>query len=284
MFVRALAIALCLASSSLPAFAVTPVTAQAEMAPMTTEELMTATALDKLFSTFAETIALSPEQQGVPLPEGFAETWRETAYAVFKADEMHGALAIAFEDRFSADELAELATFFRSDFGKRVTGLESAIQDLSTEDQLAARDEGIALLEDIPAEAKRTKQIDEIMDLVSADVGRAMLGQAMRAMMVSMAVAGATGDIEVPWEEIDAQVAQMLPGLEAEVSASQRALMAYAYQTLPDEELDTYIEFLRTDVSKKFYAVLGYGVGAIMESTMSTFGTELARQLNRVNV
>lgn len=284
MLVRALAVALCLASSSLPAFAVTPVAAQAETAPMTTEELMAATALDKLFSTFAETIAASPEQQGVPMPKGFAETWRETAYAVFIADEMHGALATAFKDRFSAAELGELATFFRSDFGKRVTALESAIQDLSTEDQLAARDEGISLIEDLVPEAKRTKQIDEIMTLVSADVGRAMLGQAMRAMMVSMAVAGANGDIDVPWDEIDAQVAQMMPGLEAEVSASQRALMAYAYKDLSDEELDTYIEFLRTEVSKKFYAVLGYSVGTIMESTMSKFGTELARQLNRVNV
>ena len=69
MFARALAVALCLAAAPLPAYAVTPVTAPAQtMAPMTTDELMAATALDQLFSTFAETIAASPEQQGLPLP------------------------------------------------------------------------------------------------------------------------------------------------------------------------------------------------------------------------
>ncbi|HEY0853672.1 MAG TPA: DUF2059 domain-containing protein [Devosia sp.] len=285
MFVRALAIALCLAAAPLPTLAVTPAVAPAEtVAPMTTEELMKATALDQLFSTFAETIAASPEQQGLPLPEDFAETWKETSFAVFRPDEMHGALAKAFADRFDAAELTELAAFYRSDFGKRVSAIEAAIQVMSVDEQLAARDEGFAALDAADPESKRIKQIDEIMVLVSAEVGRTMLGQAMRAMMVSMAMSGAGGDIEVPWSEIDAQLAMMLPGLEQEVAATQRALMAYAYKDLSDDELDQYIAFLRTDVSKKFYAVLGYSVGIIMEKSMGKFGQELAYRLNRVNV
>ena len=284
MLVRAVAIALCLAAAPLPVFAVTPVTAPAQtVAPMTTEELMQATALDQLFSTFAETIAASPEQQGMPLPDGFAETWKATSFAVFKADAMHDALAKAFADRFDDAELSELAVFYRSDFGKHVSEIEAAIQAMGVEEQLAARDEGFAILDDADPDSRRIKQIDEITVLVSADVGRTMLGQAMRAMMVSMAMA-ASGDIEVPWDQIDAQLATMLPGLEQEVEATQRALMAYAYDALSDDELDRYIEFLRTDVAKKFYAVLGYSVGVIMEKTMSKFGQELAYRLNRVNV
>jgi len=285
MFVRALAIALCLAAAPLPALAATPAPSPAEtVAPMTTGELMAATALDQLFSSFAETIAASPEQQGLPLPEGFARTWKETSFAVFKAHEMHAALARAFADRFDAAEMTELAAFYRSDFGKHVSAIEAAIQVMSVDEQLAARDEGFAVLDAADPESRRIKQIDEIMVLVSAEVGRTMLGQAMRAMMVSMAMSGASGDIEVPWSEIDAQLAMMLPGLEQEVAATQRALMAYAYNDLSDDELERYIEFLRTDVSKKFYAVLGYSVGIIMENAMSRFGQELAARLNRVNV
>jgi hypothetical protein len=285
MLARALAVALCLATATLPAFAVTPVTAPAQsVSPMTTEELMASTALDQLFSTFAETIAASPEQQGLPLPEDFAETWKETSFAVFKPDEMHGALATAFKDRFDAAEMTELGAFYRSDFGKHISAIEAAIQAMGVDEQIAARDEGLALLDTAGAEAKRTKQVDEIMVLVSAEVGRTMLGQAMRAMMVSMTMSGATGDIEVPWTEIDAQLALMLPGLEQEVAATQRALMAYAYRDLSDDELDRYIGFLRTDVSMKFYAVLGYSVGVIMEKAMGKFGEELAYRLNRVNV
>ena len=64
MFVRALAITLCLATSTLPAFALAPIVPQEQQAAMTVEELMTAAALDQLFSSFAETI----EPEDVELP------------------------------------------------------------------------------------------------------------------------------------------------------------------------------------------------------------------------
>lgn len=285
MFVRTLAVALCLASATVPAYAVTPVLAPIQATEtMTVEELMTATALDQLFTSFAETIATSPESQGVPVPANFLRAWKQTAFEVFQPDDMHGALATAFEDKLSEPELAELASFFHADFGKRITALENAVQLLSTEDQLAARDEGISLLEDMSDDSRRTAQFDEIVKLVSADVSRAMLGQAMRAMLMSMAVSGAAGDIEVPWEEIDAQLEQILPGLEAEITMTQRAIMAYAYKDLSDDELEQYLGFLRTGVSQKFYAVLGLSVGRIMESSMSRFGEELAHRLNQVSV
>lgn len=285
MLVRALAIALCLASSSVPAYAVTPAVAPLEAAEsMTVEELMTATALDQIFNTFAETIASSPEAQGVPVPAHFLRAWKQTANEVFQPDQLHGALATELRNKFSEAELAELATFFRDDFGMRITAIENDVQQLSAEDQLAARDEGISLIEDMDATSRRSGQLDEIMTLVSAEVGRAMLGQAMRAMLMSMAVSGGAGDIEVPWEEIDAQLEQILPGLEAEITMTQRAIMAYAYKDLADDELEQYLQFLRTDASQKFYAVLGLSVGRIMESTMSRFGEELAHRLNQVNV
>lgn len=285
MLVRALATAVFLASTSLPAAAVTPVAATAEARqPMTTAELMTATALDQVFTAFAETIASSPEQQGVPLPADLARSWKETSYAVFQADEMQAALAAAFEGRFSDAELGDLGVFYRSDFGHRITALETAIQVMSADEQLAARDEGIAIIEDLDAGSRRFQQIEEIMVLVSADVSQAMIGQGLRAMMASMAIAGARGDVQVPWDEIDAQVESMLPGLREEVAATQRALMAYAYRDLDDDELERYVEFLRTEPARKFYALVGYSVGAIMEQRMSQFGEELAHRLNRVNV
>lgn len=285
MLVRALAIALCLASATVPAYAVTPALAPIEaVESMTVEELMTATALDQIFNTFAETIASSPEAQGVPVPANFLRAWKQTANEVFQPDQMHGALATELGEKFSEGELAELATFFRSEFGIGITAIENDVQQLSAEDQLAARDEGISLIEDMDEQSRRGGQLDEIMKLVSAEVARSMLGQAMRAMLMSSAVSGGAGDIEVPWDEIDAQLEQILPGLEAEITLTQRAIMAYAYKDLTDDELEQYLQFLRTGVSQKFYAVLGLSVGRIMESTMSRFGEELAHRLNQVNV
>lgn len=285
MLARALAIALCLASAPLPAFAIDPVEAtEPAAATMSTRELMQATALDQVFSTFADTIATSPELQGVPMPPPFLAAWKDAAYDVLDAGTLHAELEAALDGKLTEAENTEIATYFRSEFGKRVTALESEIQTLDAEGQLAARDAGIAILEGLPENAKRIAQIEEVMALVSADVARAMLGQAMRAMLVSMSISGASGDIDVPWEEIDRQLAELMPGFEQEMVMSQRALMAYAYASLSDEELDTYLQFLRTDASQRFYALVGLSVGKVMEGAMSRFGEELALRLNRVNV
>lgn len=285
MFIRAIVLAIALASATLPAVAVTPVVAPSDAAEtMTTQELMQATALDKIFDTYAETIAGSPAAQGAPLPKAFLAAWEETALDVFRANLLHAELARSLEGKLTGSELTQLAAFFRSKFGKRITEIESVLPQLSTEEQLAAVEEGVAIIEGMAPGAKRDRQISEIMDLVSAEISRSMVGEAMRAMLVSMSVSGATGDIEVPWDEIDAQLAQILPGVEAEVLNTQRALMAYAYRGLSDDELETYIQFLRTEVSQKFYAVVGRGVGAIMTKSMSRFGEQLAHRLNQVNV
>lgn len=284
MLARALAIALCLSAAPLPAFAIDPVLATEQAPTMSTRELMQATALDQIFTTFADTIATSPELQGVPMPPPFLAAWKDTAYETLDADILHAQLEAALDGKLTDAENAEVAAYFRSDFGKRITALEIEIQTLSAEEQLAARDAGVAILEDIPDDATRRKQIDEIMTLVSADVARAMLGEAMRAMLVSMSLSGASGDIEVPWEEIDRQLDDLLPGFEREMLLTQRALMAYAYDSLTDDEVETYLKFLRTDASQRFYALIGLSAGQVMERAMGKFGEELARRLNRVNV
>jgi len=285
MFIRAAALALCLASPSLPAFAVTPVEAPVQlMQPMTTQELMQATALDKIFDTYGQTIADSAESQGMPVPASFLAAWKATAIEVFRADAMHAELARRLDGKLSDPESAALATFFHSDFGKRITEIEGAIPQLSTEGQLAARDDGLTILSSLEPGSTRDRQIGEIMELVSAEISRSMVGEAVRAMMVSMAMSGGSGDIEVPWEQIDEQLAEILPGVEAEVLETQRALMAYAYRDLSDDELETYVEFLRTEASRKFYVIVGVGVGSIVKGAMSRFGEQLADRLNQVNV
>jgi hypothetical protein len=218
------------------------------------------------------------------MPPPFLAAWKDTAYETLDADTLHAELEAALDGKLTDAENAEVAAYFRSDFGKRITALEIEIQAMGAEEQLAARDAGIAILEDLPEDATRAKQIDEIMTLVSADVARAMLGQAMRAMLVSMSLSGANGDIEVPWEEIDRQLADLMPGFEQEMLLTQRALMAYAYASLSDDEVEDYLKFLRTDASQRFYALIGLSAGQVMERAMGKFGEELAHRLNRVNV
>jgi len=284
MLIRALAVAALLGSSSITASALSPVQAQTELAPISVAELMQATALDEVFTQFGAAIEASPQEQGVPFDAMLMGVWVEAAREVFDAKTMHGALATALEGEFSPEEETVLATFFRSDFGHRITDLERAVQTLGPQSQFAARLKGLSLVEAIAEGSRRDLQFDEIMTLVSADIASAMVGQSVRGMLIGMSLTQQRGDIEVPWEEIDLHLAQILPSIEEDVSSTQRAMLAYAYRDLPEADLDTYLEFLRTPAAQKFYALASYSIGQIVTDTMTTFGERLASKMGRVNV
>jgi hypothetical protein len=285
MLIRTLSFAALLALAALPANALTPVLAPIQ-APdsLSTEELMAVTGLDEVFTQFGATIAASPTEQGIPVQPEFLRAWQATAVEVFDPATLKGDLTGLLEGKFSVEELDQFATFFHSDFGRRITALERAVAIMPPEDQLAARDAGAALIEDLVKGSVRDKALDEVMELVSAEITRVMVGQSVRGMLIGMSAAGQTGDIEVPWEEIEAQLAEIMPSMDAEIEATQRAIMAFAYQPLSEDEMESYLKFLRTDAAKKFYAIAGVSVGRIVTDSMSRFGQALAQRLKQVNV
>lgn len=283
MSIRPLAFAAALALSALTAPAVPlPVVAQSEVMPLSVEELMRATALDEIFTQFGPVIEAAPREQNVPFPGEMDTIWSEAARTVFVADKMHSTLAQALEGHFTDEDQIAFATFFRSDFGERISRIEREVTLLGPEGQEAARDEGLRLAAD--DETRRRDQIEEMLVLVSADLAIAMVSESVRGMMIGMAMTGQRGDIAIPWEEIDAQIAALMPAIEADVSATQRAMMYYAYRDLTEAELDRYLDFLRTGPAQKFYAVSAYIVGEIVAERMRTFGETLAAMLQRVNV
>lgn len=283
MLIRPLAFAILLALSPLPAVAASTITPAVEAEAFSTAQLMQATALDTVFAQFGQTVAETPKTQGIPGDAQFLRAWYDTALESFDPDTMQSGLSRMVDGKFSPDEMAEFATFYGSDFGRHVTEIERAVAILPAEAQMTARDEGVDLLADISSDSPRGKMLDRMMELVSADITRAMVGQSLRGMLLGMSMSQRRGDIEVPWSDIEAQLAQILPSMDAEIEGTQRALMAYAYRDLSDAELGTYVDFLATPAAQKFYAVASYSIGSIVTSAMNRFGESLARKLNQVN-
>jgi hypothetical protein len=195
---------------------------------------------------------------------------------------MHRDLARALDDKFSPDDYRVYAEFFASPFGQRVTTVERAATLLSPDEQLAARGEGEALAAAAPS--RRLEQVDEMLRLVSAEISVEMVKQSIRGMLIGMSVTRQQGDISVPWDEIDAQLALLMPGVEADIAATQRAMMFYAYREFTEADLDTYLTFLRTEAAQRFYAVAAYSVGQIIGERMHAFGEALVTMMGRVNV
>jgi hypothetical protein len=273
-----LAIAACPAAPAVAA----PIAGQTQFQPFPIGEMMRATGLDEVFSQFGPTLAASARQQEITSDEIFLRRWEITALSTFDAGVLRRRLAAALDGRFTIDEQQRLGGFFRSEFGRRVTVLERMVALLDPAGQQQAISEGQGLIE--IAGRTRTAQIDALMALVTTEISATMVGQSVRAMLLGMAVSHQSGEIEVPWSEIDAQVTAMMPDLQAHVSASQRALMAYAYRDLTDAELDRYIAFLRTPAAQRFYSAAAIAVGHIVTQGMSAFGEAFAARMQSVEI
>lgn len=259
-----------------------PIAAETQVADFSVAELMHATALDLIFDQFGEAIAASARVSDISTDEIFLNHWEAAAASSFNGPALRSRLASSLDGKFSADERAALGEFFGSDFGHRISTLERAVAILSATDQIAALAEGEALSDD--ASVVRSTQLDDLMELMSAEISGVMAGQSMRALLLGMSVSHQRGDIEVPWQEIDAQVEAMMPGLIADHTRAQRAMMAYAYRGLSDDDLDRYIAFLRTAPAQKLYATAAYAVGQIVARSMSSFGETLAARMASVNI
>lgn len=258
------------------------IAAETRVAEFSIAELMRATALDLIFDHFGAAIAASARVSDISSDEIFLSHWEAAAASSFNGAALRTRLASTLDGKFTEPEQAALGAFFRSDFGRQISVLERAVAQLDVEDQATALNEGHLLSDE--AGAVRSTQLDDLMELMSAEISGVMAGQSMRALLLGMSVSHQRGDIEVPWQEIDAQVEAMMPSLLADHTRAQRAMMAYAYRGLTDDELDRYIGFLRTGPAQKLYAIAAYGVGQIVARSMSSFGETLAARMASVNI
>lgn len=256
--------------------------AEAPVADFSVPELMRATALDLIFDQFGAAIAASARVSDISTNEIFLSHWEAAAASSFNGAALRTKLAGILEGKFSADERAALGAFFRSGFGHEISALERAVAQLSVADQATALTEGGTLSDE--AGAVRSTQLDDLMELMSAEISGVMAGQSMRALLLGMSVSHQRGDIQVPWQEIDAQVEAMMPSLIADHTRAQRAMMAYAYRNLSDDDLERYIAFLRTPPAQKLYGIAAYAVGQIVAHSMSSFGEALAARMASVNI
>lgn len=244
--------------------------------------LMQATALDDVFSQFGAAIAAQAKVDDISSDQVFLAHWRATADVVLDAGLLRRRLNHALAGRIAAGEQTDLNSFFVSPLGRRVTALERAVARLQPVAQQEAMRDGETLAD--AASAARQRLLQRLLALSATEISRAMVCQSVRALLVGLALAHQRAPVELPWADIDAQVAAMQPGLASQLGVEQRALMAYAYRTLTDAELETYVSFLETPAAQHFYAEAAFAVNQIVSTVMREFGETLAARMASVAV
>lgn len=277
MLIRALILALALCATP---FSTWPAAAETAAVKTSPAEVLKLLGLGTLFEDFGRTIAASARQQGIP-DERFLGAWEAAAPAAFSAPGLTEELADAIEGALTPDELNAIGAFFTTDFGLRVAELERSVQSASPEAQAGILAEGATLYANISE--RRSSQFEEMLVLASADVTAAMMKESIRGMVVAMLMSQG-GDIQVPWPEVDAIVDQQLQGMESDLAQATRAVMAYTYDTLSDEEVEDYLVFLRSEAAVKFYGAFALSAGGIIQRTMVTLGEDMANRLQQLAV
>lgn len=234
-----------------------------------------------LFLAFGQSVAGSPRQQGVT-DERFLRAWERDAARAFAARQLNEELAARLGSTLEVRELTGIADFLASPLGLRVATLEHATQTVPADQQIAVLAKGQTLywkISDI-----RRAQLEELMHLSGAEVSFSLLAETLRAAAVGLHMARDTGDLEVPWEEIDVGVDTQLSGMRDRLIEATRATFAYTYETLGDDELEAYLAFLRAPAAQKFYGTATLVVGEIIRRTMLAVGRSVAARLNAVQI
>lgn len=246
-----------------------------------TADVLRSAGFGDLFLAFGQSIAGSPRQQGVT-DERFLRAWERGATTAFGTGSLDDELAARLGGTLDPAELTGIADFLASPLGVRVASLEHATQTVPADAQLDVLAKGQILywrISDL-----RRAQLDELMHLSGAEVSLALITESLRAAAVGLHMARDTGDLDVPWEEIDDGVNLQLSGMKDRLVEATRATFAYTYESLSDGELEAYLAFLRAPAAQKFYGTATLAVGDIIRRTMLALGQSVADRLNALQI
>jgi hypothetical protein len=278
---RTLVAAALVCAASLPLVAAEPIPASLGAPPPTlSAQLMARFGLEGLFSRFGQSLAASPRQQGVG-DERFLGAWEAAAAITFDAPELDARLGRSVSQALDPGEVDWLDGFSASALGARIAGLEATTQEVAPGAQIGVVAKGQILYLALPE--PRRGQLGELMELTGTEIMSDLMAESLRGMAMGLRLAAA-GDLEVPWSEIDADVSRQLSGMKSSLADATRAVLAYTYASLSDDELEAYLQFLRAPATRKFYGAATLAIGDILRETMFGLGETVAQRLHRVNV
>lgn len=271
-----------------PATAADVALATVEVAPAAVEvapaavsaDIMRSMGLDRLFVQFGRSIAAGPRRQGVT-DEHFLAAWEPVTRELFARDELNARLLRMLDRRLETAELARVQEFLTSPFGSRVTRLEQQAQAIPGEQQIAAIARGQILY--LQAGANRQALLEQLLELSGAEITFSVLGESLRGMAIGMHLMS-RGDLDIPWDEIDALVETRLAGMRQSLAEASRGALALTYAELSDDELADYVGFLGSPATRKFYSVASVTVGALIREAMFALGEDVAARLQRVSI
>ncbi len=229
------------------------------------------------------TIRQSNAQSEKPIPDTLLQTMFDAVDKAVDSNRMVSNVSQAIGQKLSAEDVATLLSWYRSETGKRIRRLEeAALPDSAYREQMRMARE---LLSDTQRAAK--------MAIIDEMVGETGFLIKLRTHLQVAAVAAWYGvdnpEAPVPLESITSRIGIRIAGERKAIRQSVVINYLYAYRELGDAELDAYIAFCRSPATKKLYRVIRKAISREMSQEideliesqtkvmfdLSTIGTKL---------
>jgi len=192
--------------------------------------------------------------------------------AAFSADVLRPVVRRALAARQAPGQLPALEAWYEGDLGRRITSLEVAASRPERDSERAIRS-GIRRLAEAPEARKR---------LLESLVESTRAAEFITNMTIHVAVAvqrgvasvkpdGPVAPVATLREAFAAQRAQMLQAYRG----MSQALYAETYQSLPDGELASYLEFLRSAAGRQFLEATMQAMEEALVGAAERLGTRL---------
>ncbi len=196
------------------------------------------------------TIRQSSAQAEKPFADEVLRTMLDAVDKAVDSDRMASGVTQAVGQKLSAEDIATLLSWYRSETGEKVRGFdEAALSNSAYREQMRMAQE---LLSDTQRKAK--------MEIIDEMVGETEFTIKVRTHIQVAAVAAwysaDNPEAPVPLESITSRIGKRIAGDRNAIQQSVAINSLYAYRELGDAELDAYIAFCTSPAAKKLYKVI----------------------------
>jgi hypothetical protein len=207
--------------------------------------------------------------KSVPGPEKVKEALSAAAEGAFDADKMEIAIETRMDGQLQPADLSNLAAFFASPLGKRVTALEIRASDPQSAER--KKTEGPRILAELQAgDPARLALYRKIIDDISAVDMAEAIALNMGYAMVSGMLAAAGQPLSD--EQIMALVHKQAANFREKAEKGIMEGSAFTYRDLSLEDLRLYEAFLASPAGSHYYDRMQTALGAVMADEARSLG------------
>lgn len=189
-------------------------------------------------------------QRQYPLPKKVVETVNRVVNVRYSPDFFRAAMKDTLDEALSVGELERLIDWFDSPLGQKILRLEAQANDPKNQDNME-RYIRERLSSNIPRN-QRVRLIEELMEALDAvELSTELAASASVGVQRMLREVMPTGSPQLA-RPPKVLKAQEKPHIRKEMSEKMRSIFLYTYRSLPDYEIQRYLDFARENAMQNF--------------------------------